>query len=58
MNDYLDSVDTIVEAVQLVNERNALGGFEIRNFSSNSPEVLRQLGETDCLQKKSLDLDG
>ncbi|XP_062714812.1 uncharacterized protein LOC109426713 [Aedes albopictus] len=60
VDDYLDSVDTVEEAVQLVNEVkyvHALGGFEIRNFSSNSSAVLQSLGETER-SPKSLDLEG
>ncbi|XP_058816181.1 uncharacterized protein LOC131679468 [Topomyia yanbarensis] len=60
VDDYLDSVDTVDEAVQLVNEVkyvHSLGGFDIRNFSSNSSEVLHRLGENQNLQVKSLYLD-
>ncbi|XP_058828346.1 uncharacterized protein LOC131688193 [Topomyia yanbarensis] len=60
VDDYLDSVDTIDEAVQIVEDVkhvHAQGGFEIRNFSSNSSEVLRRLGETKDVQKKSMILE-
>ncbi|XP_062710849.1 uncharacterized protein LOC134288933 [Aedes albopictus] len=60
VDDYLDSVDSIDEAVQLVEDVklvHAQGGFEIRNFSSNSAEVLQRLGETKPVEKKSMILD-
>ncbi|XP_062538860.1 uncharacterized protein LOC134207155 [Armigeres subalbatus] len=47
-NDYFDSVDTVEEAVSLAQEVRLVhrkAGFEIRNWVSNSPEVLRSLGE-------------
>ncbi|XP_055604612.1 uncharacterized protein LOC129752852 [Uranotaenia lowii] len=47
VDDYLASVDTIDEAVRQINEVrhvHALGGFEIRNFLSNAPEVLEKIG--------------
>lgn len=53
-----DSVDATEEAVQLVIEvkhDKSLGGFEIRNFSLNSPNVLLY---SNWVQKKFLDLDG
>ncbi|XP_058828395.1 uncharacterized protein LOC131688239 [Topomyia yanbarensis] len=60
VDDFLDSVDTVKEAVELVTEVkhvHAQAGFEIRNFLSNSQEVLQQLGETQNIQDKSLNLD-
>ncbi|XP_058456571.1 uncharacterized protein LOC131433969 [Malaya genurostris] len=48
VDDYFDSVDTIEAAVKLAAEVRLVhskGGFEIRNWISNSPEVLRHLGE-------------
>ncbi|XP_058828118.1 uncharacterized protein LOC131688011 [Topomyia yanbarensis] len=48
VDDYFDSVDTIQEAVQRAKQVKLVhknGGFEIRNWVSNSPEVLRSLGE-------------
>lgn len=46
VDDWLDSVDTQEEAVQLANDVKAIhkeGGFEIRNFISNSVKVMEQL---------------
>ena len=46
MDDYLDSVDGIDEAIRRAQEValvHSKGGFEIRNWMSNSPEVLRAL---------------
>ncbi|XP_062714134.1 uncharacterized protein LOC134290921 [Aedes albopictus] len=60
VDDYLDSVDTIDEAVKLVKDVkfvHAQGGFDIRNFSSNSAEVLQRLGETENVKEKSIILD-
>ncbi|XP_062538908.1 uncharacterized protein LOC134207201 [Armigeres subalbatus] len=48
VDDYFDSVDTVEEAVSLAQEVRLVhrkAGFEIRNWVSNSPEVLRSLGE-------------
>ncbi|XP_062711694.1 uncharacterized protein LOC134289606 [Aedes albopictus] len=60
VDDYLDSVDTIDEAVKLVKDIkfvHAQGGFDIRNFLSNSAEVLQRLGETENVKEKSMILD-
>ncbi|XP_062710822.1 uncharacterized protein LOC134288907 [Aedes albopictus] len=60
VDDYLDSVDTIDEAVELVKDVkfvHAQGGFDIRNFSSNSSEVLQRLGEAENVNDKSMVLD-
>ncbi|XP_053691136.1 uncharacterized protein LOC128739665 [Sabethes cyaneus] len=60
VDDFLGSVDTVEEAVQLVEEIKHVhlqGGFEIRNFSSNSPAVLVRIGETRNAEKKSMALD-
>ncbi|XP_065077560.1 uncharacterized protein LOC135700833 [Ochlerotatus camptorhynchus] len=49
VDDYFDSVDTVEEAVKLAQEVRLVhrkAGFEIRNWVSNSPEVIRSLGET------------
>ena len=46
MDDYLDSVDTISEAIQRAKEVSLIhrkGGFEIRNWVANSKEVLDAL---------------
>ncbi|XP_052567268.1 uncharacterized protein LOC120425751 [Culex pipiens pallens] len=48
VDDYFDSVDTIEEAVKRAGEVKMIhknGGFEIRNWVANLPEVLRRLGE-------------
>ncbi|XP_062704050.1 uncharacterized protein LOC134286454 [Aedes albopictus] len=48
VDDYFDSVDTIEEAISRAKEVKFVhqkGGFEIRNWVSNSPEVLQSLGE-------------
>ncbi|XP_065083387.1 uncharacterized protein LOC135705543 [Ochlerotatus camptorhynchus] len=50
VDDYLDSVDTIEEAVQLASEVAAIHGkadFFIRNWTSNSVEVLERIGEAN-----------
>ncbi|XP_055590040.1 uncharacterized protein LOC129752222 [Uranotaenia lowii] len=49
VDDYFDSVDTECEAVQRAKDVKAVhaaGGFELRNWMSNSPEVLKELGST------------
>ncbi|XP_065094987.1 uncharacterized protein LOC135716096 [Ochlerotatus camptorhynchus] len=54
VDDYFDSADTVEEAVRLamdVRRVHANGGFEIRNWVSNSQEVLRQLGEEKSVVK-------
>lgn len=43
VDDYLDSVDTVEEMKQLINDVTVIhkaGGFEIRGWCSNKPEVL------------------
>ncbi|XP_055632538.1 uncharacterized protein LOC129773014 [Toxorhynchites rutilus septentrionalis] len=48
VDDYFDSADTEEEAIQRavdVRYVHSLGGFEIRNWVSNSPKVLAALGE-------------
>ncbi|XP_062703755.1 uncharacterized protein LOC115259735 [Aedes albopictus] len=48
MDDYYDSADTPEEAAELavqVRTIHARGGFEMRNWVSNSEEVLEKLGE-------------
>ncbi|XP_055605866.1 uncharacterized protein LOC129754035 [Uranotaenia lowii] len=60
MDDYLKSVDTPEEAVKIVNQVkliHAQGGFEIRNFASNSTEVLEKLGESKDTREKVLSLE-
>ncbi|XP_062715819.1 uncharacterized protein LOC134291715 [Aedes albopictus] len=48
VDDYFDSADSEDEAIQRareVREVHSLGGFDIRNWVSNSPKVLTALGE-------------
>ncbi|XP_062709057.1 uncharacterized protein LOC134288379 [Aedes albopictus] len=60
VDDYLDSVDSVDEAVQLavdvktVHER---AGFQIRHWTSNSPDVLRRIGEQNTQEMKSFVMD-
>ncbi|XP_062703529.1 uncharacterized protein LOC134285982 [Aedes albopictus] len=58
VDDYFDSADTEAEAVALakdVKKVHADAGFEIRNWVSNSSNVLEQLGEAELKMEKSLD---
>ncbi|XP_055605771.1 uncharacterized protein LOC129753946 [Uranotaenia lowii] len=60
MDDYMKSVDSVAEAVKLANDVktvHAMAGFELRNFISNSSEVMRELGVTSCPEMKSLSLE-
>ncbi|XP_062711642.1 uncharacterized protein LOC134289598 [Aedes albopictus] len=53
VDDYFDSTETVEEAVQKASEVRFIhskGGFEIRNWVSNSTEVLQQLGESKTNQ--------
>ncbi|XP_055604552.1 uncharacterized protein LOC129752799 [Uranotaenia lowii] len=57
VDDYLDCVDTPEEAVARINEVryvHSLGGFEIRNFVSNSTEVLDKIGAASVQKDISL----
>ncbi|XP_065094703.1 uncharacterized protein LOC135715317, partial [Ochlerotatus camptorhynchus] len=48
VDDYLDSVDTEEEAVQLIKEVKAVhakAGFDIRKWLSNSKDVVQQIGD-------------
>ncbi|XP_035898309.1 uncharacterized protein LOC118505923 isoform X1 [Anopheles stephensi] len=48
VDDYFDSTDTVEKALKLAKEVTLVhrkGGFEIRNWVSNSKEFLEQLGE-------------
>ena len=57
VDDYLDSFRTIQEAVEVANEVKLVhsrGGFELRNFSSNSEQVLQGIGETSDSVAKDL----
>ncbi|XP_062711689.1 uncharacterized protein LOC134289605 [Aedes albopictus] len=57
VDDYLDSFGTIEEAVQIgceVKEIHARGGFEIRNFLSNSAEIAERVGSQSTMMEKIL----
>ncbi|XP_055602322.1 uncharacterized protein LOC129751072 isoform X2 [Uranotaenia lowii] len=60
VDDYLDCLDTPAEAVERINQVkyvHSLGGFEIRNFVSNSSEVLDKIGVTGVQTDISLKLE-
>ncbi|XP_062535741.1 uncharacterized protein LOC134204945 [Armigeres subalbatus] len=60
VDDLLDSVDTVEEAVKLINEVKQIhsyAGFEIRNFCSNSAAVLGSIGEPGAPAEVSLNLE-
>ncbi|XP_062709047.1 uncharacterized protein LOC134288378 [Aedes albopictus] len=60
VDDYLDSFKSISEAVSVVNEVklvHAKGGFTLRRFLSNVPEVLQGIGEELQTEMKDLDLE-
>ncbi|XP_052562904.1 uncharacterized protein LOC120427189 [Culex pipiens pallens] len=60
VDDYFDSVDTLEEAVKRakqVSHVHKQGGFEIRNWVSNSPEVLTALGEEKPMSPVLLNQD-
>ncbi|XP_055542920.1 uncharacterized protein LOC129728499 [Wyeomyia smithii] len=60
VDDYLDSADDVEEAVKLALEVKYVhkrGGFELRNWLSNSKEVLARVGENDPSKEKCLQLD-
>ncbi|XP_058817214.1 uncharacterized protein LOC131680519 [Topomyia yanbarensis] len=60
VDDYLDSFPTIQEAIEVVNDVKAVhlkGGFELRNFLSNSIDVLKGIGEIPAKDSKCLLLD-
>ncbi|XP_065094108.1 uncharacterized protein LOC135714654 [Ochlerotatus camptorhynchus] len=60
VDDFLDSVNSVEEAVQLVNQVqliHAAAGFEFGKILSNSQEVLNRLGETGSTASNSLSLD-
>ncbi|XP_058828010.1 uncharacterized protein LOC131687931 [Topomyia yanbarensis] len=60
VDDFLDSVNSVEEAVQLVKQVqfiHAAVGFEFGKIMSNSQEVLDRLGETSSPDSKSLVLD-
>ncbi|XP_055633238.1 uncharacterized protein LOC129773624 [Toxorhynchites rutilus septentrionalis] len=60
VDDYLDSVDTIEQAVQLaldVKQVHEKAGFVIRHWMSNSAEVLLRIGEQNTKSVKSFTMD-
>ncbi|XP_065095606.1 uncharacterized protein LOC135717443 [Ochlerotatus camptorhynchus] len=60
VDDFLDSVNSVEEAVQLVEQVqliHAAAGFEFGKILSNSQDVLDRLGETGSSACKSLNLD-
>ncbi|XP_055643908.1 uncharacterized protein LOC129780056 [Toxorhynchites rutilus septentrionalis] len=60
VDDYFDSADTEDEALiraKEVRKVHADGGFEIRNWISNSPKVLEGLGETRDMVIKFQDMN-
>ncbi|XP_055543111.1 uncharacterized protein LOC129728685 [Wyeomyia smithii] len=60
VDDFLDSVDTEEEAIRLITEvkhTHSQAGFNIRNFCSNSSEVLASIGEPEAQQKVSMNLE-
>ncbi|XP_062534396.1 uncharacterized protein LOC134203562 [Armigeres subalbatus] len=60
VDDFLDSVNSVEDAVQLVKQVqhiHAAAGFEFGKILSNSPEVLDCLGETNPSSSKSLTVD-
>ncbi|XP_037042681.1 uncharacterized protein LOC119079015 [Bradysia coprophila] len=59
VDDMIDCTDTVDEAEQLVTnvkKIHAAGGFNIRNFTSNSKKLLERIGENAILQKKDLNI--
>ncbi|XP_053685875.1 uncharacterized protein LOC128735413 [Sabethes cyaneus] len=60
VDDYLDSFQTNEEAIQVVNEVKLVhskGGFTLRRFLSNEPEVLHGIGEKAEGGSKNLQLE-
>ncbi|XP_062700764.1 uncharacterized protein LOC115269619 [Aedes albopictus] len=60
VDDYLDSFRTVQEAVEVVNEVKMIhskGGFTLRRFFSNVPEVLQAIGEVTEEESKTLLLE-
>lgn len=58
VDDFIDSTSTVEEAIDLalnVREVHANGGFYMRNWSSNSLEVLSALGENTSSESKSFE---
>ncbi|XP_058827890.1 uncharacterized protein LOC131687819 [Topomyia yanbarensis] len=60
VDDYLDSFGTIEEAVQVgstVKMIHAKGGFEIRNFMSNSKEIMERIGSNSAQTYRQLTVE-
>ncbi|XP_055584974.1 uncharacterized protein LOC129737840 [Uranotaenia lowii] len=60
VDDFVDSRDTVDEVVQLaldVKTVHAYGGFELRNFLSNSTEILRRMGVEDAVHLKEFEVN-
>ncbi|XP_065078978.1 uncharacterized protein LOC135701958 [Ochlerotatus camptorhynchus] len=60
VDDYLDSRDTEEEAIRIasdVKQVHAKAGFELRNWLSNSEEVVRRVGESSASECKSFATD-
>ena len=58
MDDYLDSVNTVEEGLDLIADVTTVhqqGGFDIRGWASNAPRVLAKL-DTEKLAKKAIKL--
>ncbi|XP_075162818.1 uncharacterized protein LOC142235448 [Haematobia irritans] len=58
VDDYIDSMNTVSEAIEValkVREVHAKGGFVMRNWSSNSNEVLQALGEKQYVENKTFE---
>lgn len=58
VDDYIDSAKTVEDAIELavkVRDTHSRGGFYMRNWSSNSGEVLAALGESNSSNNKSFD---
>lgn len=60
VDDYYDSVDTAEEAIRRAKEVRFIhskAGFEIRNWVSNSDEVIQSLGERNPMQDVHFNVD-
>lgn len=60
VDDYLDSFETISEAIDVINEVKLVhskGGFTLRRFLSNELKVLQSIGESVETDSKNLDLE-
>lgn len=59
VDDYLDSFDTVQEAIEVVKQVKMVhsqGGFNLRNFLSNSNDVLAAISDTTIEDTKQLNL--